>query len=560
MISRRFLHSTAATPSPWLRARSASWVLALLLAVCAASIAAAAAPEAAARPRPDGIDGAMVITGGAHVAESAAWQFVDLAGKEKAHVVVLTVAEADRRLAEEDVKLWSEHRAASVKLRSPADAGGLSGKATGVWLVGHLTASSLEGAKRAALAKELAAVLQHGGVIGGRSNAMAMLSRWTLPGDGSDKEDGDKEDSDKPVAGLDLLPGIALMPDFHRGDARVHLVRLLRAHPDAVGLGIGEGAGLVVQGRRMRVVGEGKVTIRLAGSRGQEPNDIELENRGMADLTQLRRAAIARQEAPFPPKDPPAPEVTKGSLVIVGGGGMPADATKRFIDLAGGPDALIVVLPTANPDPLPADAGVGLLRRGGAKNIQVLAARELRDVEDPKNLDMLRQAKGIWFGGGRQWRFVDAYEHTKAHALFRDVLRRGGVIGGSSAGATIQGDYLCRGSPLNNTDMICEGYERGLGFLPGVAIDQHFAQRKRFADMTALVKTYPQLLGIGIDESTAIVVQGSVAEVMGRGEVHFYDRRKEVPDGKADYESVKTGGRYDLKARAIISAARQVSP
>ncbi len=97
------------------------------------------------------------------------------------------------------------------------------------------------------------------------------------------------------------------------------------------------------------------------------------------------------------------------------------------------------------------------------------------------------------------------------------MLRRGGVIGGSSAGATIQGDYLCRGSPLNNTDMICEGYERGLGFLPGVAIDQHFAQRKRFADMTALVKTYPQLLGIGIDESTAIVVQGSVAEVMGAG-------------------------------------------
>jgi cyanophycinase len=328
---------------------------------------------------------------------------------------------------------------------------------------------------------------------------------------------------------------------------------LLRAHPDAVGLGIGEGAALVVQGRRLRALGEGRVTIRLAGSSSRAPADIELTNRGVADLTQLRRAAIARQGEPFPPKEPPAAEVSKGALVIVGGGGMPADVSKRFIELAGGPEALIVVLPTANPDPLPADAGVGLLQRGGAKNVKVLAAREFKDVEAPKTLELLKQARGIWFGGGRQWRFIDAYENTKAHAAFRDVLRRGGVIGGSSAGATIQGDYLCRGSPLNNTDMICEGYERGLAFLPSVAIDQHFAQRKRFADMTALMKTYPQLLGIGIDESTAIVVDGSVAEVMGRGEVHFYDRRKAPPEGQRDYLSVKAGERYDLKSRAVVS-------
>jgi cyanophycinase len=181
-----------------------------------------------------------------------------------------------------------------------------------------------------------------------------------------------------------------------------------------------------------------------------------------------------------------------------------------------------------------------------------LAAVKLEDVEDPKNLEVLKKADAIWFGGGRQWHFVDAYEGTKAYDLFQDVLRRGGVIGGSSAGATIQGDYLCRGSPLNNTDIMCEGYERGFAFLPGVAIDQHFAQRKRFADMTALLKTYPQLLGVGLDEGTAIVVQGHEAQVMGKGEVHFYDRRKAVEDGKADYESLRSGGRYDLKARKVV--------
>jgi cyanophycinase len=247
------------------------------------------------------------------------------------------------------------------------------------------------------------------------------------------------------------------------------------------------------------------------------------------------------------------PEVAKGSLIIVGGGGMPADVTKKFIELAGGPDALIVVLPTANPDPLPPGDGEGaFFKRAGAKNVVVLPARTLAEVEDPKYLDVLKKAGGVWFGGGRQWRFVDAYEGTKAHEAFRDVLRRGGVIGGSSAGATIQGDYLCRGSPLGNLEMMCEGYERGLGFLPGVAIDQHFAQRNRFPDMTALMKAYPKLLGIGLDEATAIVVRGHVAEVMGKGEAHFYDRNKPVEEGKPDHESVKVGARYDLKERKAL--------
>ena len=162
---------------------------------------------------------------------------------------------------------------------------------------------------------------------------------------------------------------------------------------------------------------------------------------------------------------------------------------------------------------------------------------------------MLKEARGIWFGGGRQWRFVDAYEGTKAVAAFHDVLRRGGVIGGGSAGATIQGDYLVRGSPLGNEEMMAAGYERGFAFLPGTAIDQHFAQRKRFADLSKVVAAFPQLLGIGLDEGTAIIVQGHLAEVMGPNEVHFFDRSNPVPEGEPDYTSVAGGGKYDLIAR-----------
>jgi cyanophycinase len=163
------------------------------------------------------------------------------------------------------------------------------------------------------------------------------------------------------------------------------------------------------------------------------------------------------------------------------------------------------------------------------------------------------------------------------------VLARGGVIGGSSAGASIQGDYMPRGDPMGNLNIIAEGYESGLGFLCGVAIDQHFAQRRRFKDMSLLMKTYPQLLGIGIDEGTAIIVKQSVAEVVGKGNVAFYDASSQdsaklepvadpatkpseennqettepAEQGNSlqpkDYVSLPAGGRYDLKQRRAIT-------
>ncbi len=101
--------------------------------------------------------------------------------------------------------------------------------------------------------------------------------------------------------------------------------------------------------------------------------------------------------------------------------------------------------------------------------------------------------------------------------------------------------------------MMAEGYERGLGFLAGTAIDQHFAQRDRFADMTSLKGTYPQLLGIGIDESTAIVVQKSRARVIGTNQVHFYDQDSD-PIGRdgQDYISISAPQEFDLLRCEIV--------
>jgi len=177
---------------------------------------------------------------------------------------------------------------------------------------------------------------------------------------------------------------------------------------------------------------------------------------------------------------------------------------------------------------------------------------------DEEFLAPLKNATGIWFGGGRQWNFADSYYGTKAHELMKAVVRKGGVVGGSSAGASIQARYLARATPIGNTRIMAPGYERGgLGFISGVAIDQHFSQRGRQKDMTQLVNRYPQLLGIGIDEATAIIVQESIAEVVGRGKVHFYDRRQPVYPDKPDYTALPAGSTYDLAARKVVKDTRE---
>ncbi len=334
----------------------------------------------------------------------------------------------------------------------------------------------------------------------------------------------------------------------------------LEKYQGYVGINIPKGATLGFHGRVVLSLGQKNPKIVFAKSKDREAKIIEIKKETQQDYNEIRRIALSRANPnPYPPKIVPEPEVKKGSLIIVGGGALPDEISKKFVELGGGAEGHFVVLPISMPDPIPPENLV-FLKKHGAKNISVISARELKDVEDPKNIEILKKATAIWFGGGRQWRFIDAYEGTKVEKLFHEVLNRGGVIGGSSAGATIQGDYLVRGSPAGPHIMMCEGYEKSLAFLPGVAIDQHFSQRKRHADMTALMKVYPQFLGIGLDEATAIFVQGSTAEVMGRGEVFFYDRRKPLEVGKPDYESLKAGGKYDLKARKIIELSNSDNP
>ena len=245
-----------------------------------------------------------------------------------------------------------------------------------------------------------------------------------------------------------------------------------------------------------------------------------------------------------------------GSLVIVGGGGMLKVIFDRFFEAAGGRDAKIVVVPTAGSD---ADydestSSVKMFKRAGATNVHLLHTHDPKVADSDEFVAVLSDAKAVWFGGGRQWRLADAYLGTKTEAAFHDVLKRCGVIGGSSAGATIQASYLVRGAPEGNHIMMAPGHERGFGYIRNCAIDQHLLARKRENDMLPVIRKHPHLLGIGIDESTALFVRGNTAEVIGKSKVLFYDIALEKRVGEKFYTTLGPGERYDLKTRRKLPA------
>lgn len=253
-----------------------------------------------------------------------------------------------------------------------------------------------------------------------------------------------------------------------------------------------------------------------------------------------------------------------GSLVVVGGGSLSDNIYQRVIDLAGGsgPASNIVVIPTADgAESYDQDAaGAASFRRLGAGSVTVLHTYDPAVADTEEFVAPLLNATGVWFGGGRQWRLVDAYAGTRSETAFQGVLDRGGVIGGSSAGASIQGSFLARGDTANNQVMVGD-HQIGFGYLRDTAVDQHVLVRNRVFDMFDILKVRPELLGFGIDENTALVVSGNDAEVIGASYVAVYDGGfwsregsdlKNLPSSDSIFYYLRNGDRYDLGARKVV--------
>lgn len=508
---------------------------------------------------PGGLPGTLIIVGGGSVPDEVpAVLKASLKENKEAAVVVLTDAASDTEKAADSAKTWlGEHEISNVtaidsslpKTERQAQTLVAICAADAVWITGGQQSVLAEAFAGSSIDTALQNLLNRGGTIGGTSAGAAIMSKIMIVSG---------KDQPEIANGWDLLPGAIVDQHFTERTRLPRSLIAIEKHPEQFGLGIDEGTAIFVAGRQMHVMGNGSATVILAKTSYRDREVTRLVSGDSADLTQLRRAARQRASG-IDPGEPQfgASTVPNGSLVIVGGGAMPQDVADRFVELAGGSKARIVVLPTAVPPAQTSREVPGFLRRKDIEDVTVLTQRGTEVAADEFR-SALKAATGIWFGGGRQWNFVDAYEGTEAVELFHDVLRRGGVIGGSSAGATIQGEFLVRGHPLGNTVMMAEGYERGFSFLPGAAIDQHFTQRGRQPDLLPVIRRHPKLLGIGIDEGTAIVMTGSTAQVIGQHSAHFVTAKQlgsipldeplpqQAEDAAKFYISVKNGEEIDL--------------
>ncbi len=267
-----------------------------------------------------------------------------------------------------------------------------------------------------------------------------------------------------------------------------------------------------------------------------------------------------------------------GALVIAGGGKVEIENIfRRFVELAGGDDAEIVIVPTAKSSSTAYDyenhKHIKLARDTfGLKNVTVVHTHDRQKADTDDFVRPLRKADGVWFTGGSQWRLADAYLGTLAEREFKAVLARGGVIGGSSAGASIQGSFLVSGGKGHRVSF--GDRQHGFGFISNSAIDQHVIARKRQDRLiTVLTNAEGQmskdfdskaLLGIGIDEDTAIVVQGNEFEVIGKpnARVLVYDHqtwKPKTPDHKK-YQTLFKGARYNLAQRKKLKPKKRVLP
>ena len=252
----------------------------------------------------------------------------------------------------------------------------------------------------------------------------------------------------------------------------------------------------------------------------------------------------------------------KGTLLIVGGNmSNLSGIAEKFIELAGGPSANFVIVPTAGGDKNPdgtikvykeEDVIAPWLKRG-LKNVKMLHTADPKVANTEEFVAPLKTANAVWFDGGRQWNCVDSYMGTLTVKEMWKVLDRGGVIGGSSAGATIQGQYLVRGA-VAGPDIVMTTepeHQSGFGFLKKSAIDQHINARMRWDDLIPVIKKYPDLLGIGLSEDTAIIVKGDKFEVMGAWKVAIHDNTQAYEPWEKPYYVLSAGDVYNMKTRRI---------
>jgi len=258
----------------------------------------------------------------------------------------------------------------------------------------------------------------------------------------------------------------------------------------------------------------------------------------------------------------------KGHLVLIGGGDKPPEVMRKFVELAGGKDAPIVAIPTASSEPDAAEYYEKLFREEhGCTNAVSLRIRSKADAQRADWAALARNARGIFFGGGDQIRITNALLGTAVGDAIAAAFASGAVVGGTSAGTACQSERMITGEG-DFSLVATRSVEiwKGLGFLPAdVVVDQHFLKRQRQNRLLSVVLEDPGLLGVGVDEETAIWVRpDGTFQVLGRSAVMVLDakgadvtrRPRETGQDSLGVHGLKThlllpGETFDLGTRTI---------
>jgi cyanophycinase len=260
----------------------------------------------------------------------------------------------------------------------------------------------------------------------------------------------------------------------------------------------------------------------------------------------------------------------KGKLVIIGGA-QTHEIIKKFVELAGGKDARIIVIPNAGSDPKEcSEEEVAEHKSYGAQSDYLLFTRETADADS--NLKKMDWANAVFFTGGDQLDLTRDMLGTKLLQKVYDIYNKGGVIAGTSAGAAVMSEVMITGNELINKDTtvnfvgIQKGnveMKQGFGFLKNVIVDQHFLKRKRHNRTISALLEHPKLFGIAIDESTSVIVNpDQTFDVFGNNQVLVYDptsgsKVRENGHGGLGISDMKlhvliSGDKFDMKTKKTV--------
>jgi cyanophycinase len=262
----------------------------------------------------------------------------------------------------------------------------------------------------------------------------------------------------------------------------------------------------------------------------------------------------------------------RGRLVAIGGGEDREDdcgILKEFIRLSKGAKARIVVMTVATDKPsVLGGEYAAAFKRLGVDEVSVVDVSSREDAKSEKGLELIGKATGIFFTGGDQLHITTLLGGTRMHGLLHERFEKGVVLGGTSAGAAMMSNSMFIRGESDETPRF-GGMEIGPGmdFLTGAVIDTHFSQRGRIGRLLTAVAHYPQDVGIGVDENTALVVQGTEFEVIGEGAVTVvdagditYTNLPSIGDGDAlalynvKLHVLPAGHRFDLGNRCPVIA------